>query len=244
MSMDVGNLNGSKETLKLLDFAKTVTESIKSALEKTNKPRKMKTNHRKYIQRKCFTKSGIKRKPYKRGKKEFTNDETHSSLPADDGSVPAEDSFQAMLEQESERLCMSYVYTKDNNDIMEHFSYEDYLFQRESYFQLNGLYNYPPVNPVQMADSSSYNSWQGHYGSQYPPKLKHIDYEQILMNQQRQRAAISQSSYLAALYDERVLNDFTQSALHDMYNDSISCNGYVNRAMSNTTIMSTDLLPH
>lgn len=244
MSMDVNNLNGSKETLKLLDFAKTVTESIKSALEKTNKPRKLKANHRKYIQRKCFTKSGIKRKSYKRGKKEFSNDEVHSSLPANDGPVPVADSFQAMLERESEGLCMSYVYTKDSNDITEHFSYEDYLFQRESYFQLNGLYNHPPVNPVPIADSSSYNNWQGHCGSQYPPKLKHIDYEQILMNQQSQRAAICQNSYLAALYDERMLYDFTQSALHSMYNDSISCNGYANREMSDTTIMSTDLLPH
>ena len=240
MNLDTNNVSGSKETLKLLDFAKTVTESIKCALEKTNKPRKKKANHRKYIQRKCFTKSGMKGKQNKRGNKRIKSSETRLSFLHDNESFAVEDSFQAMLE--SEKLCMSYLYMKDSHDIMEHFNHEDYLSQHESHCQLNGLYNYSSLNPVQAADSSSWNHWQGYYGAQYPPKLKHIDYEQILVNQQRQRAACNQTSYLAAIYDERFLYDYTQSAWQNTYSDSVSYNGFASRETPCGTFLNTDLL--
>ena len=243
MSLDVNNLSGSKETLRLLDFAKAVTENIKCALQRTNKPKKKKANHRSYIQRKCFTKSGVKRKSNKRGNKTTIYDDTSLTLLKNDRPISVDNNFQAKLEPESDRLCMSYLRMKDNN-VMENYSFDDYLFQHESCFQVNDQCDYASSNPTQMTVSPSWSSWQGHCGTQYPPKLKHMDFEQILMNQERQRTAWNHSSFLAALQDERVVYDCTHSTLQGMYTDSTLCNGYASREVPDVSLLNTALLPH
>ena len=241
--MDVNSLNGSTETLRLLDFAKAVTENIKCALERTHKPRKKKASHRSYIQRKCFTKSGTKRKSRKRINKTTVNDETSLTLLNNDRPISVENNFQAKLEPKADRLCMSYVYTKDNN-VVENFSFDDYLFQHESCFQVNGQCNYVSVNPAQMTVSPPWNSWQGQFGTQYPPKLKHVDFEQILMNQEHQRTAWNHSSFLAALQDERVFYDCTHSMWQGLYTESTLLNGYTSREAPDVSLLNTVLLPH
>ena len=241
MSLDTNNLNGSKETLKLLDFAKTVTESIKCALEKTNKPSKKKVNHRKYIQRKCFSKPGIQRKSNRKINKRCINEEASFSRATDDGPILAEDNFQAMLERESEKFYMSYFYMKEHNDITEHFNFENYMFQRESYLQFTGVHGYSTMNSAQTGDMGNYNSWQAYNDAQYPPKLKHFDYDQILVNQQRQRAACNDNSYLAALQDDRLLYGYTQAMWQNMYSDNAL---YVNKEMSGFACSNNDSIPH
>lgn len=238
MSLDVNNLDGSKETMKLLDFAKSVTESIKCALERPNKSCRKKKNHRKYIQRKCFTKPGSQRKASKRISEKIISDGTLQSVPS--GDVPNIGDLKSMLEEESERYYMSYMYMKENNEFNGHD--ESYSHQHESYFNYNGTYDSLPVTPGITNEHDTLNNWQGYWGVQYPPKLKHIDYEQLMMNQQRQGRPFIKESYLSALNDDRIVYEYPQMAWHNMYygigNSMINGYTYTNRTVSSSTTAS------
>lgn len=225
MNFEMNSSSGDKETLKLLDFAKSVTESIKCALEKTEKPSKKKANHRKYIQRKCFTKPGAQRKANRKMNKRFITDGGSSFIPSDEGAIWGEDNFQTMLEQESDKFLMSYMQTKEDNELNGYFGNEIYSQQHEYLFSVTGMQGSLPVNQGSACEHASYSEWQGYRGAYYPPKLKHVDYEQILMNQQRQRAALSESSFQAELQDERVCYGFPQSAWQNMHHESIAADG-------------------
>ena len=202
--MDEMNSQRSKETIKLLDFAKSVTENIKCALEKTNKASKKKANHKKYIQRKCFTKPGMTRKPTRRISRRILKGETTVPLTSDEGStfLAEEKNFQAMLDRESELFYASYLYMKENNNYSGHLDYPNYTTEQDSMPQYSNSQHHIDLPQLQSMEHPAYRTWPSTYEEQYPPKLKHFDYEQIWMTQQRNRSALPENAFLTMLYNE------------------------------------------
>ena len=227
-------LQKSKETIKLLDFAKSVTENIKCALAKTSKPTKKKMNHKKYIQRKCFTKPAPSKRPSRRSR--WTEDAQGHSLIEEGAMLPEEiRSFQEMLDRESEKFYMAYLQAREHNESTQQ------LIHGGRYEQVSWMHHssyHSPTNagqsmPLNEQDNAVINSWTGRNGAQYPPKLTHFDFEPVYSNDQWQRGTIANESFLSLLHaevskyqmpstmnktnTENVSNDAYYSKEHDAY---------------------------
>eukprot|EP00112_Aurelia_sp_Birch-Aquarium-sp1_P003035 Seg1340.11 transcript_id=Seg1340.11/GoldUCD/mRNA.D3Y31 product="hypothetical protein" protein_id=Seg1340.11/GoldUCD/D3Y31 len=230
-------LQKSKETIKLLDFAKSVTENIKCALAKTSKPTKKKMNHKKYIQRKCFTKPTPSKRPSRRSR--WTEDTKGPSLVEEGAMLPEEiRSFQEMLDRESEKFYMAYLQAREYSENTQQ------LIHEENYAQVRWMHhssyhsstNAGASTPQNEQDNAAINTCTGRSNGQYPPKLTHFDFEPVYTNDQWQRGTLSDESFLSVLHaevskyqmpsttpktnTENVSNDAYYSKEHDAYHSN------------------------